>query len=248
MPDLFSISEHAFRWDRIINVPVPKAHYLTKVSIAMKNLKGFIKREHKPLFHHGGTHGIHGAVVGLNELIRPALNIVDGTASVLRNKSFLLAGTDIVAVDATAAALMGCNPQDIPTIVLAHEAGLGAMDITRIDIRGEDITNLALNIEQPLHFLQRAFPGLTLHADNACSGCLIPLFAALRRLADAGVSVPAPCAIVAGVQDPPPDAAVFIGRCARPPSPAQPWLRACPPAKDALYAFLAAVLQDTSGM
>ena len=45
LPKQFGISEHAFLHNKIINIPVPKTHYLTEVSIAMKNLKGFLKRE-----------------------------------------------------------------------------------------------------------------------------------------------------------------------------------------------------------
>ena len=38
---------------------------------------------------------------------------------------FILAGEDIVAVDAFTTALMGINPDSIQTIVLGHAAGLG---------------------------------------------------------------------------------------------------------------------------
>ena len=181
LPDQFCISEHAFSWGHIINVPVPKTHYLTTVSIAMKNLKGFIKRADKPSFHYCGTQHIHGSVTQLNTIIRPSLNIVDCTAPVHKNRGFILAGIDIVAVDAVAASLMGVNPSTIETIRLGHEAGLGEMDLSRIDIIGDDMQDLIMNFEQPKQFLHRAFPRLQLSAKNACSGCLIPLFAALRQ-------------------------------------------------------------------
>jgi uncharacterized protein (DUF362 family) len=245
LPDLFSISEHAFCWDRIINVPVPKTHYLTTVSIAMKNLKGFIMREHKPLFHHCGTHGIHGAVADLNLLIRPCLNIVDCTAPVHRNKNFLLAGTDIVATDAVTASLMGFNPQEIPTIRLGSEAGLGEMDLTKIDITGEDTRDFAMSFEQPVEFLRRAFPLLTLRAQSACSGCLIPLFSSLRRLETRGVPCPRPVILAVGKQpgEPAEAPAYCIGQCTKPLAHGQPWLPGCPPTKEELFEFLATVLR-----
>jgi len=148
-PARFSISEHAFIWDHIINIPVPKTHYLTRVSIAMKNLKGFIKRDEKPSFHHCGTEGIDGSVTSLNMIIRPSLNIVDCTAPIHRNKCCILAGSDIVAVDAVTTALMGMNPQGIGTIQMGCKKGLGEMEVSKIDILGDELNNLKMNVEQP---------------------------------------------------------------------------------------------------
>lgn len=248
LPETFSLSEHAFCWDHIINVPVPKTHYLTTVSIAMKNLKGFIKREQKPSFHYCGTQGIHGSVTDLNLLIRPALNIVDCTAPTHRNKNFILAGTDIVAVDAVTASLMGFNPQEIRTIMLGSEAGLGEMDITKIDITGDDIRDLAMSFEQPLEFLRRAFPLLTLRAQAACSGCLIPLFASLRRLEDLGIRPAAAVTIAVGRQteNSGTDVSFCIGRCAKIIADERRWLQSCPPTKEELFAFLSAALQSAA--
>jgi uncharacterized protein (DUF362 family) len=246
LPELFAISEHAFSWDHIINIPVPKPHYLTTVSIAMKNLKGFIKREHKPLFHHSGTQGIHGAITELNLLIRPSLTIVDGTAGVQCCARFLIAGIDPVAVDTVVAALMGYNPHDIATIRLGAEAGIGEMDLMALEISGDDLKDLSLNIEQPLDFLRRAFPLLTLHATTACSGCLIPLFAALRACHAHGIQPRTTTTLAAGPAAQQTAGAVCIGRCAQPSSPSQPWLRACPPGKEETYAFLKTVLRATT--
>ncbi len=239
LPDDFSLSEHAFSWDHIINVPVPKTHYLTTVSIAMKNLKGFIKREDKPSFHYCGTQNIHGSVTQLNIMVRPSLNIVDCTAPVHKNSDFILAGTDIVAVDAVAASLMGLNPSTIETIRLGHEAGLGEMDLSRIDIVGDDVQDLVLNFEQPQQFLRRAFPRLQLSAKNACSGCLIPLFASLRRIEDKGVTMNSDMLLMLGRHDvlPSDSTTVCIGECTKKFS-ASSWLPGCPPTKEELFVFL----------
>ncbi len=244
LPDQFCISEHAFSWDHIINVPVPKTHYLTTVSIAMKNLKGFIKRADKPSFHYCGTQHIHGSVTQLNTIIRPSLNIVDCTAPVHKNRGFVLAGIDIVAVDAVAASLMGVNPSTIETIRLGHEAGLGEMDLSRIDIIGDDMLDLIMNFEQPKQFLHRAFPRLQLSAKNACSGCLIPMFAALRKIEEKGMSVRHETLLILGKQDAPPagSRAVCIGECTKNFS-TESWFPGCPPTKEELFEFLNTELQ-----
>jgi uncharacterized protein (DUF362 family) len=182
LPAAFRISEHAFRHDIVINLPVPKTHYLTTVSIAMKNLKGFVKREDKPLFHRVG---LDSAVVALNTIIRPFMNLVDFTAQAGQPASFALAGRDVVAVDSVSAALMGLSPDEVKTVRLGCRAGLGEMRLEEMEIQGEDIKGLKMHYELPAQWLGRTFPNLTLSGqDTACSGCIIPLFSALRRLAD----------------------------------------------------------------
>lgn len=243
-PHHFSISEHAFSWDHIINVPVPKPHYLTTVSIAMKNLKGFIKREDKPSFHYCGNEGIHGSVTELNRIIRPSLNIVDCTAPVHQNKDFLVAGIDIVATDTITASLMGINPHSIKTIRLGFEAGLGEMDMTCIDIVGDDLKDLKMCFEQPVDYLSRVFPKLILSATTACSGCLIPLFSILRRLENLDIQPSQKTAILLGrgLHDCSRTKIISIGQCALQYKCAGPRLGGCPPTKEELFEFLKTAL------
>ncbi len=240
-PKRFSVSEHAFTWDHIINVPVPKSHYLTTVSIGMKNLKGFLKRNDKPAFHHAGAEGIHGSVTALNCLIRPSITIVDGTAPVHTNKNFLLASPDVVACDAVTTSLMGLSPQKIRTIQLGFEAGLGEMDLAKIELIGDDFKTLKMNFEPHEDYLKRVFPHLTLAAKNACSGCLIPFFSALHRLEDRKEKLGAECTIIAGKDGHSPiktEAALFIGECTRNVAAEKYFLRGCPPTKEEMFEFL----------
>jgi uncharacterized protein (DUF362 family) len=243
LPDRFSISEHAFSWDHIINIPVPKTHYLTTVSAAMKNLKGFIKRDDKPSFHYCGTRQIHGSVTQLNCMIRPTLNIVDCTAPVHKNRGFLLAGTDIVAVDAVAASLMGLNPSNIETIRLGHNAGLGEMDLSRISIIGDDTKELVMNFEQPRQFLRRVFPRLRLMAEQACSGCLIPLFSALKKIEDDGITPGSDLHLMLGKQNTvhASGTVLCIGQCAQKYCSGS-CLTGCPPTREEVYEFLKSVM------
>jgi len=238
LPPVFHLSEHAFGWDHIINVPVPKAHYLTTVSIAMKNMKGFKMREEKPSFHYCGNDGIHGSVTALCTIIRPSLNVVDCTVPLLCDQPFVLAGTDIVAVDAFTTALMGISPDSIQTIVLGHAAGLGECDLARIDTAGDDLAGISMRSENPHAYVKRAFPALRLHAAHACSGCLIPLFAALRRLEDLGQH----CSrdVVCG-REPAAERfrdAVFIGTCACAHAGCGPRIERCPPSKESVFELL----------
>jgi uncharacterized protein (DUF362 family) len=245
-PRTFSVSEHAFTWDHIINVPVPKSHYLTTVSIGMKNLKGFLKRDDKPAFHHVGAEGIHGSVTELNRLIRPSLTIVDCTAPVHNNTECLLASTDIVACDTVTTTLMGLNPKKIKTIRLGYEAGLGEMHIEKIEIVGDDLKNFKMNFEQHEDYLKRAFPSLTLAAKNACSGCLIPLFSALQRIENNGEKLNEELTVVLGkdLSRIKTERALFVGECAKKIAEEKCFLSGCPPTKEEMFEFLKEHLQQ----
>jgi uncharacterized protein (DUF362 family) len=51
----------------------------------------------------------------------------------------IVAGTDAVAVDAVAAAVMGFNPLEIGYLRYAQEAGLGTADLAAIELVGDPI-------------------------------------------------------------------------------------------------------------
>ncbi len=77
---------------------------------------------------------------------KPDLNVIDAyrvitkrgprgvsEEDVVMMKSLLLS-RDIVAADAAAAKLFGTEPEKVSYIKLAHEAGLGSMDLTKLSI------------------------------------------------------------------------------------------------------------------
>jgi uncharacterized protein (DUF362 family) len=51
----------------------------------------------------------------------------------------VVAGTDVVAVDAYATRFFNKAPGDIPHIVRAAERGLGTMDLARVLVREESV-------------------------------------------------------------------------------------------------------------
>lgn len=214
-PEKFRLTEFAFACNKFINLPVLKTHYLTKMTLAMKNLKGCLKREDKPGFH---QLDLSRAVVEFAKIIRPAVNIIDATHLSQAGGGVLIASVDIVAADAVGCALMGIDPKEVPTVSLGAEAGLGEADLTRIDIRGEDIKRLKFEVSLPQEQLRKAFPLLEIvGADKACSGCLIPLLSALESLRERGVKPERPLAILLGNEVKPPEnkAWLLVGDCAR---------------------------------
>jgi uncharacterized protein (DUF362 family) len=94
---------------------------------------------------------MHRNLVALNRFVGPHVSLVDGFLGMEgegpRHGSavklgVVVAGTDPVAVDAVAAAVMGFDPRSIGFLALAHEAGLGTADLDAITVLGDSITKV----------------------------------------------------------------------------------------------------------
>jgi uncharacterized protein (DUF362 family) len=252
-PEEFRVTEFAFTFDKFINLPVLKTHYLTTVTLAMKNLKGCLKREDKPFFHY---QDLSRAIVELCQIVKPTVNVIDCTAKTIvrqlgtgytseqeqAGSGLLIASSDIVAVDAVGCALMGIDPMKVRTVSLGTAAGLGESDLTRIDIVGEELKRLKFKIKLPQEQLQQSFPLLQIiGAEKACSGCLIPLLSDLLQLQEQGAKLEKPLAICLGKHPEVPEdkAWLLVGDCAQVEGKDERnWVGGCPPSKEALLSSL----------
>jgi uncharacterized protein (DUF362 family) len=254
VPKKFRITEFAFTCDKFINLPVLKTHYLTTVTLAMKNLKGCLKREDKKLFH---QYDVSEAVTELCKIVKPTVNVIDWTAKAIvrqlgdgyiseanaSGNGLLIAGTDILAVDVVGCAIMGIEPTEVPTVSLGATARLGESEITRIDIVSEEIKRFKIKVEVPRERLRNSFSLLEIiGAERACSGCLIPLISSLLFLQEQGVKLDKPMAICLGENtDIPRDkiSRLFVGDCSRiKDSDERNWVPGCPPDKEILFGSL----------
>lgn len=138
----------------IIHLPTLKTHVFTEITGAMKNAFGGLLH----LKRHWTHSMIHETLVDLlviQKEIHPGIfAVMDGTISGdgpgpramrLRVTNLLLASRDQVAIDATAAKLMGFDPLTIRFIRLAHEAGLGQGDPREIELVGDDVSEVNLH-------------------------------------------------------------------------------------------------------
>ena len=128
--------------DVFINVPVLKHHSSTTVSLAMKNLMGVVWDRG---FYHGND--LSQCIADFLTYRKPDLNIVDGYRMMTRNGprgvsvsdvadlKALIAGRDIVAVDAAATMMFGKKPSEINHIRIADEMGLGTMQLDKLGIK-----------------------------------------------------------------------------------------------------------------
>ena len=118
----------------VISAAKLKTHVNTRVTLGMKNMFGLLPDKFKGKYH---MKGISKVVVDINTVLRPALTVIDGFVGMEGRgpidgspvqMNLIIAGTDPVATDATAARVMGFNPYKIKHIRKAFEKGLGNSD------------------------------------------------------------------------------------------------------------------------
>ncbi len=138
--------------DLIVSLPKLKTHHWAGVTLSMKNffgvMPGVVYGWPKNVLHHAG---IAESILDINAAVRPHLAIVDGIVGMEgdgpimgtpRAAGVLVLGTNLPAVDATAARLMGIDPARVAH--LAHASGrLGPIAERHIAQRGEPIAPLA---------------------------------------------------------------------------------------------------------
>ncbi len=132
--------------DVFINVPVAKHHYQAAVSFGLKNHMGLI--QDRQSFH--TMLDLHQAVADLGLVVKPHLTIVDATRALLTNGpagpgetvvlNKLVAGRVVTSVDAYTLSLARFNqkqmtPADAKHIELAAKAGLGAIDLAKLNVK-----------------------------------------------------------------------------------------------------------------
>ena len=135
-----------FIGENIIHLPTVKTHVFTTTTGAMKNAFGGLLNARRHWTHPV----IHETLVDLlmiqKKIHRGVFAVMDGTFAgdgpgprcmIPHVKNVILASSDMVAIDAVAARLMGFDPLSIKFIRLAHDRGLGCGDPREIEIVGD---------------------------------------------------------------------------------------------------------------
>ena len=135
--------------DLVVSMPKLKTHHVAGITCSMKNLFGVVPGAvygwPKNLLHY---RGITESILDLNSTVRAGLAIVDGVVGMegdgpimgtAKPVGVILMGTDLVAVDASAARVMALRPERIDYV---REAGrfLGNVSADRITMRGEQLS------------------------------------------------------------------------------------------------------------
>jgi uncharacterized protein (DUF362 family) len=134
---------------QIVHLPTVKTHGHAVMTGAVKNSFGGLLREVRH-YAHKYMHEVLVDLLYMQRELHPAVfTVMDGTVAgdgagprtmIPRAKNLLLAAADSVAIDATAARLMGFDPLSIPFLRMAHERGLGIADPRQIELVGDDVS------------------------------------------------------------------------------------------------------------
>lgn len=130
--------------DFMINVPVMKGHGQTKITCALKNMKGLIPNTEKRHFHTMGLHkpiahlsrGIHQDFIVVDHICGD-LELEDGGNPITTN--CIMTALDPVLVDSYVCHLLGFDVDEVPYIRMAEEMGSGCSDLNscRITVVGQ---------------------------------------------------------------------------------------------------------------
>jgi uncharacterized protein (DUF362 family) len=145
--------------DLFINMPKLKVMRATHISCAMKNLFGAIAYPRKVTYH---PH-LAETIVAINKVLKPNLNLVDGLVALGRfpvKLNLIMAGTNVFAVDWTAAQIMGYKPSRIKFLKEAIKENLG--NPRDIHVVGERIENFSKDFPTENNFNARLKMGLQL--------------------------------------------------------------------------------------
>ena len=165
-----SLVAHA---DRVISIPVMKTHAFAQLTLSLKNFIGVTPLERygwqtgtysRNGFDHSSSQAIAQIYLDIVNAVKPDLAIIDGSICVEGNGPavldgqgstvdmrerlgswLLLASTDLVAADATAARIIRHEVSSIRQLTMANAMGLGEIDEGSIEIIGERLDNLRVD-------------------------------------------------------------------------------------------------------
>ncbi len=127
--------------DVLINVPTLKHHGLTRLTIGVKNLMGFMGGDRGKIHRH-----IDEKIIDFATIVKPNLTIIDATRVLLRNgpqggsirdvkkMDTIIASENMISADALAAGLMGVDSRRLGYLVEAEKRGMGIIDVTKMNI------------------------------------------------------------------------------------------------------------------
>jgi uncharacterized protein (DUF362 family) len=137
--------------DWVVSLPKLKTHHWVGVTLAMKNLfglmPGLVYGWPKNVLH---VAGIESSILDICATVHPQLAIVDGIVGMegdgpilgeARAAGVLVMGTNLPAVDATAARVMGVRPERVAYLSAAAPR-LGPIEASAIEQRGETLESV----------------------------------------------------------------------------------------------------------
>lgn len=159
--DRLALPAELLQSDFVVSMPKLKTHHWAGLTASMKNFFGVVPGAvygwPKNILH---VHGIESSILDLNATIRPHFSIVDAVTAMEgdgpimgrpRHVGCVAMGSDLVAVDATLARMIGLDPRKLRYLDEAMRF-LGQGDERRIVQRGEPLARFASVFDVVDHF------------------------------------------------------------------------------------------------
>lgn len=151
-----------FQGRNVLHLPTVKTHGHSTTTGAIKNAFGGLLMEVRH-YAHEFMHEVLVDLLYMQKELHPGMfAVMDGTVAgdgagprtmIPRAMNVILASSDMVAIDATAARLMGFAPLTIPYLRMCQERGLGVADPRDIEIVGDPVESLAMKFETKKSFV-----------------------------------------------------------------------------------------------
>jgi len=150
---VLNFNEDILQSDFVVNLPVLKTHAQTIVSLGIKNLKGLIDVNSRKKCHSPHPEkDLNYMVARLANKIPPSFTLLDGIYTTergpffegrLRRSNILIASSDIFSADKVGAKALGYDPSEIPHLVHAAQDSGRPIDLSDVEVVGEDIESVA---------------------------------------------------------------------------------------------------------
>jgi uncharacterized protein (DUF362 family) len=227
--------------DVVISLPKLKTHDQTEITCSIKKLKGLLSDKYKRMMH---QEGLFDGVVDLLAAIKPQLAIVDGIycqegLGPIFGKpiemDLILAGRDLVAVDAVCGRVMGFEAEEVLLTQRAAERGWGTLKTAEIEFAGEPLEKISRRFlrsteDNPVRVegFNLLFGGVT------CTGCRNTVMSALADMRNAHqlMYLPGVTVVTGDPEIPPfvpPDSLVTVGKCVPEWKRGKLHVKGCPP-------------------
>lgn len=176
------VCRKAIEADLLVDLPVLKGHCQTRMTCALKNLKGCIPDTEKRRYH---ALGLTKPIAALGAVLKPGLVVVD---SICGDLCFEEGGTpvqtntmyaclDAVQADAYGRSLMGLTSRDVPYIELAQHYDAGQASWSKSDLVLLNSPSDCEGYVSPSGTVARLTRHV--HQNDACSACFAALVRAL---------------------------------------------------------------------
>lgn len=181
--------------DKIISLPVLKTHSQAKVTLSLKNLKGFIDIPSRKKCHtEDKENDLEFYLAHLPKKLPPVVSIIDGIYSnergpgydgVMRRSNILIASSDILSADKVGAEILGYNSADISYLARYAKENNRPIDLSDVEVVGKSIESLRDPHEYqfsytkdglfPTAFVKQGIKGITYrqYDNTTCTYCSI---------------------------------------------------------------------------